>query len=327
MKTLLSCTTLALALPCLAQQIGAPPPSVAQPSGLNLGGTSFSDGMAGPPGWSYLAYLKYTEARSIRDGSGQANTAFNNPRLDVTTLINQFSYYSPDTFAHGAHFGWSVIVPVVSIHGRFGSGGAQLTGNGTALGDITTGPQVQFDPVEDANGRPLYVQRLALDVIVPTGKYDANQDLNPGSNFWSVNPYWAASWMPLPRWDFSWRLNYLYNARNDAPASSSPTPYLGQTVRSTRAGQTAWVNFAAAYAVTPTVSAGLSGYYLQQLTDDKVNGQRLSGSRERVLGIGPGLFWRVSPARGLWLNTYREMRVENRARNKLVLQLRLAQAF
>lgn len=330
MKTLLVTTLGLVAFATLSTATaadGPPPPSVNQPAGINLGNTSFYDGFAGPPGLSYLTYLKYDSASSFRDSNGKENPAFDNPKLNVVTLLNQFSYYSPNSIGGGAHLGWSMVVPLVSLDGDFGDAGPKLKDNAAGLGDITTGPQVQFDPIVDAHGRPVFVQRVAFDVILPTGKYDKHKDLNPGSNTYSANPYWAATWMPAPRWELSWRLYYLHNFKNDEPASSSPVPFEGQQVRNTQAGKSAWLNFATSYEVIPNLSVGISGYYFKQLSDDEVNGKRLEDSREKVLGIGPGLFWKVSEGDGFWLNAYHETQVENRAKNDFSVQLRFAHAF
>jgi hypothetical protein len=326
-KSLPACLALSFASFAAHAADGPPPPSVNEPSGINLGGTSFYDGFAGPSGLSHLTYLKFSTARSIRDNTGKENGAFDNPKINIITLINQLSYYSPNTIGGGAHLGWSLLVPIVSLDGDFGDNGPKLQDNGTGLGDIVVGPQIQFDPIVNAHGRPVFVQRLAFDTILPTGKYDKNKDLNPGSNFFSLNPYWAATWMPAPRWEVSWRLHYLYNFKNNDPASSSAQLFEGQPVRDTQAGQSAWANFTASYEVFPSVSVGINGYYFRQLSDDEVNGNRLSDSREKVLGIGPGLFWKISDGQGFWLNTYKETGVENRARTDYAVQIRYAHKF
>ncbi|WP_426139071.1 SphA family protein [Pseudomonas sp. DWP3-1-2] len=326
-KSLPACLALCVVTLAVNAADGPPPPSVSQPSGINLGGTSFFDGFAGPPGLSHLTYLKFSTARSIRDNGGKDSSSFDNPKINVITLINQLSYYSPDTIGGGAHLGWSLLVPIVSLDGDFGDNGAKLQDNGTGLGDITVGPQIQFDPIVNAQGRPVFVQRVAFDVILPTGKYDKHKDLNPGSNFSSLNPYWAATWMPAPRWEVSWRLQYLYNFKNDDPASSSAQQFNGQAVRDTQAGQSVWSNFTTSYEVFPNVSMGINGYYFRQVSDDAVNGSRLKDSREKVLGIGPGLFWKISEGQGFWLNTYKETGVENRSQTDYAVQVRYAHKF
>ncbi len=323
MKILLACTFGLFALTTLNAASAADGPSVNQPNG-NLGNTSFYDGFAGPPGFSYLTYLEFASASSFRDSDGNENKAFDDPKLNVVSFLNQISYYSPKTIGGGAHLGWSLIVPIVSLDGDFGDAGPQLRDNGTGLGDITTGPQVQFDPIVNADGRPVYVQRFAIDAILPTGEYDRDRDFNQGSNTYSLNPYWAATWMPAPRWEASWRLYYLHNFRNDEPASSSPLSFRGESVRNTQAGNAAWINFATSYEVLPNISVGLNGYYFKQLSDDRVNGHRLEDSREQVLGIGPGMFWKIEDGKGFWLNAYHETDAENRAQNDFSVQLRFA---
>ena len=66
-----------LALSCVSLAAfaaeGPPPPSVSQPSGINLGGTSFFDGFAGPPGLTHQTYLKFSTSSSIRDNGGKDN--------------------------------------------------------------------------------------------------------------------------------------------------------------------------------------------------------------------------------------------------------------
>lgn len=132
---------------------GPPPPSVNQPAGINLGGTSFYDGFAGPPGINHLVYLKHDRISSFRDAEGKENRVFDDPQLNVTTLLNQISYYSPETIGGGAHLGWNVIIPLVSLDGDFGDGGPKLKDNSAGLGDITAGIQLQFDPIVDGTGR------------------------------------------------------------------------------------------------------------------------------------------------------------------------------
>lgn len=322
-----ACLALSIVFSAAHAADGPPPPTVSEPSGINLGGTSFYDGFAGPPVLTHQTYLKFSTSSSIRDNGGKDNRNFDNPKINVITLINQFSYYSPDTIGGGAHLGWSLLVPVVSLDGDFGDKGVKLKDNAVGLGDVTVGPQIQFDPIVNAEGRPVFVQRVAFDTILPTGKYDKHKDLNPGSNYFSFNPYWAATWMPAPRWEVSWRLNYLYNFKNDDPASSSAQVFEGQPVRDTQAGQAAWANFTASYEVFPKVSVGINGYYFRQITDDQANGDRLSNSREKVLGIGPGLFWKINEEQAFWLNTYKETGVENRSKTDYAMQVRYVHKF
>ena len=74
---------------------------------------------------------------------------------------------------------------------------------------------------------------------------------------------------------------------------------------------------------------GISGYVLQQLTDDKINGNRIANSEERVFGIGPGLSYNQDNSLAkVWitLNSYFETGAENRPEGIGVV-LRISLAF
>jgi hypothetical protein len=147
------------------------------------------------------------------------------------------------------------------------------------------------------------MQRIELQMIFPTGKYDDDKALNPGSNFFSFNPYWAGTLFITPNWTATTRIHYLWNAENDDAA--------GPAEKST-AGQAIHLNFASAYAITPTFRLGINGYYLRQLTDSEVDGIDVEDGKEAVLGIGPGLLWSINPDNHLFFNAYYETEVENR---------------
>ncbi|HDR9879862.1 TPA: SphA family protein [Burkholderia cenocepacia] len=314
-----------LAGPAFSQTAVGRPPTVSEPSGLNLGSTSFFDGFSGLAGWSYLGEARYSTADSIKNADGSTNNAFRHPRVEAFTWINHVAFTSPWHLAGGT-LGFNVIVPVTRLHGSFDRPGASLSGGGTALGDITFGPQLQYAPILGSSGQPLFVQRFELDVIAPTGQYKHNADLNQSSGYFSLNPYWAASLFPLPKIEISWRLHYLYNFKNHDPAASYPLAFDNQPVSDTQAGQAAWLNFTTSYALTPSMHLGINGYYLRQLTDHRINGTSVAG-REQVLGIGPGIFWQMKGNRALWLNAYTETAVRNRTRNSLIVQAQLATPF
>ena len=319
---------LALALALVATQAAhAQTPTVSQRGGINLGVTSFYDGFSGKPGWTWLPNVRYAHMNAIKGADGANVPVFNDPRISTYVASNQFAY----TFARPIG-GWMPgvmgVFPVAHIHSSFGEG-ASLQGKGTGLGDIILGAYLQAPPVLGEHGQPVFSQRVELDVLLPTGRYKRSADLNPGAGFASINPYWAATVLPAPGWELSWRLHYLYNLKNNKPASSIPggAAINGEPVRNTQAGQAAWLNFAASYAVTPELSLGVNGYYFKQLTDSRANGVRLAGSREQVLGIGPGLMWKFDKDKILWVNLYHDTKVRNRASSDVLLNVRLAFPF
>ncbi len=92
-----------------------------------------------------------------------------------------------------------------------------------------------------------------------------------------------------------------------------------------QAGQLYIVNYAASYGFTQNIRAGLIGYWVEQLTDDTLNGDTLEDSKERVVGIGPGLLYNVGGLT-LMLQYYQEFAAKNRPEG-FRLQGRLIYAF
>lgn len=282
---------------------------------VNLGLTTFYDGapIPGGPGWSASVYSSRYEGRRITDNRGDAiGLPKSTTSVDATAL--QLIYQ--DGASKNVNWGLSFILPVLTkAEVNDGMNNAVLKAQ-DGFADLRAGAFLQFEPVTGKNG-PIFAHRLELDVVLPTGKYDQDRAINPGANFWSVNPYWAATLWLTPRATVTWNAHYLWNAKNNAP---SPALY-GAGVKNVQAGQAVHINFNAAYALTDQLHAGINGYWLKQFTDTKVNGNAVSGRREQVFGIGPGAMYSFSRNNILYANLYFESGAENRAEgNRFVLR-------
>lgn len=265
---------------------------------LNLGFTSFMDG--GPPagpGFYFTEYAQWYTADKFTDNNGDKLGPF---KLDVWVSLSQFIYQSNQEVLLGGKWGVDVIVPFVAfdIEPDF-----PLTDNGAGIGDVLVGPYLQWDPIMGKNG-PVFMHRVEFQVLTPTGRYSKSEALNPGSNYVSLDPYWAGTWFILPEWTASWRIHYLWNDTNTDPGGGAGTLQAGQAVH---------LNFASAYEVLPKrLRVGLNGYYLKQVTDTEINSARASGRREQVVGLGPGLLWHIGKNDHLFFNAYFEFEARNR---------------
>ncbi len=269
-----------------------------QPS-VNLGFTSFMDG--GPPagpGWYYAQYGQFYTSDKFADLDFPRD-----PRLNVWVSLSQLIYQSDQAVFGTARWGMNVMLPYAYFDLKERETPLRAK-NG--FGDLLVGPYLQWDPVMGENG-PVFMHRIELQTIWPTGEYDRQYAINPGANVVSLNPYWAATWFAAPKATVSWRLHYLWNDRNTKP--NVPVPQ----VRNTQAGQAVHGNVAASYDVLEQrMRVGINGYFLKALEDSKVNGNSVSDTKEQVIGVGPGLMWSFNQDQHLFANVYFEMSAENR---------------
>ena len=276
---------------------------------INLGLTSFLDGAppAGP-GFYFTEYLLYYHADRFtdKDGHGQqiptTSSGLASPKLDIFVSLNQLIYQSNQKVFLGGKWGVDFILPVVNFD--LDPKNLVITDNGAGIGDLVIGPYLQWDPIMGPKG-PVFVHRVEFQCITPTGRYNKDQTLNPGSNFFSFNPYWAATWFPTPKCELSWRIHYLWNDKSD------DTKF--------QPGQAVHLNFASSYElIAKRLRVGINGYYLKQFTDTQVNGVNQPG-RDQVFALGPGLLYSFSQNDHLFFNAYYEMAAESRTEGQACL--------
>lgn len=265
---------------------GGPRPAAAfnQPP-VNLLTTSFLDGGA-PPGFYYINFLIGTRGAKAMDRDG--NAILPGAEVDVLVNLNQF-YYITSKKVLGGSLALDVLVPVVSPTARV------LTANTMGVGDLVLGPALHWDG-GTLLGRPLF-QRLEVDVVFPTGRYDKAIAVNPGANHYTVEPYYSFVWLFSDKWETSWRVFYAVHGENKDTR--------------TKPGQLLHANWALSRQIGGKWRLGAAGYALRQTTDDEVAGVKVAGSRERVYAAGPGLVY-LGPGLTMMLSNPVEFGARNR---------------
>lgn len=263
---------------------------------VNLGETSFQDGIAFP-GWLVEETFVYYDADSFTDSKGRDIPGSN--RLTAIGAVTHVAWISSFRLLGGV-YGAEVLVPLsyLDFDTDFGPNGRE-----SGMGDLIVGPLFIQWTDSKLFGMP-YFHRFNLDFVLPTGEYRQSSPVNVGSNIYTFNPYYSFTLIPTDPLEISARLHYLW-------CSENRDPFVGLGADDTQPGQAAHVNFAASYEILKGIRLGINGYFLQQLTDDRIDGDEQAHSKERVLGIGPGLKYTYERM-SIYLNTYYETAAENR---------------
>ncbi|MFZ3116452.1 MAG: transporter [Syntrophales bacterium] len=288
----------------------APAADMVQLPPINLGLTSFQDGIAFP-GWLVSEFIGYYHAGQFNDQRGDKIPGSN--ELTTMSSLTQIAYLSKSRL-FGGFFGAEMLLPLadVDVDTSFGPKDRER-----GVGDLIINPIIIQWTDHKLFGKP-YFHRFLIAVMLPTGDYDRNHAVNAGSHLFSINPYYAFTIIPTEKLELSGRLHYLWNSKND-------DPFVGTGANDIQPGQAFHFNYAASYEVVKSVRLGINGYVLQQLTEDKVDGHSQSNSKERVFGIGPGIQFTCNGT-FLYLNSYFETGAENRPEGALVI-FRISRVF
>ena len=274
---------------------------VAEPA-VNLGDTSFLDGIAGPGG--VLEEIgDGAHEGTIVDGSG--NTVSGTGTVNSISELTHVAWITHKTIL-GGWYGTEVVAAAAHVN-------AGSMGQSGGWGAFTVSPFI-LQWSERKIGNIPVDQRVVFDFDLPVGAYTRSSAVNIGANAFTVHPYYAITAFPAKRIETSWRIHYLWNSTNNSPP-------LATGAQSMQAGQAIHFNATTAYNFGKHLWLGPNAYYLRQITDGRINGVPLRNSPEQVAAIGPGMVWNS----GKWFfyaNGYHEFGVKNRPDgNKLVLRV------
>ena len=278
---------------CLLSTTGVCLAQVQLPT-VNLGDTNFEDAFGGT-GWLLQEFPEAYVASEVKDSHG--NTIPGSNRTTAYSTTTHVAFVSKKRVLGGWLSG-EVLQPLVDLDVQLANGTSSRV---RGLADMTVGAGLQWAPKKIGAG--VFVHRVILDVDLPTGKYSNRRPVNIGNHFVAVNPYYALTY-ERKKLEFSTRLHYLWNSTNN-------DPFVGFGIKNMQPGQAFHVNYATSYELWKNVRLGFNGYWLQQLTDHQINGSDVRKSRERTVGLGPGIQLGSGP---IWfhLNGYVETDVRNR---------------
>lgn len=291
-------------IPCatLGQEVTLPP--------VNLGDSNFLDGVAGS-GLLLEETIEYYHANRFTDFKGIKipgdNSVVNWISLTHVAYLTKWKIL-------GGYYGFEALLPVLRVNLDTDLG---IRGHQSGLGDLTLSPFIIQWMDHKIFNMP-YFHRIDFPFILPTGRYDKDSAVNIGSHLYSFNPYYAFTLFITPKLETSWRFHYLWNSKNHSP----PKPFAADSIQP---GQAFHFNYAFSYEILDGLRAGIAGYYLDQITSDKVDGRKISHSKEEVFAIGPGFMF-SKKGFFIYLNAFYETGAENRSEGKKI-SLRFSKVF
>lgn len=280
------------------------------------GGDQYPNGaetwMAGavPPAGNY--FINYTGhyGGKLRDGDGKKVRG-----AKVSAWFTAQRYIRmTEKKIFGGDYGWHVIVP--TVHQKLTMGGSKSR---NALGDITINPFVL------AWHREKLHWAFGFDINLPTGAYDSKDARRSvGANYWSFEPILAVTWLDANGWEASGKFMYNIKTRNK---DFRPVP--GAKKVDYKSGQEFHMDYLLGKHIGQW-GIGVSGYYLKQTTNDRVDGRKLgsdmgpwsSGRKGQVFAYGPTVSYSTGGGTMLSAQWNHETKVRNRfGGDKLMLKL------
>ena len=277
---------------------------------LNLGGTNFLDGVAGP-GLLLEETVEYYHGKRFTDSRGGKIPGDNS--VESWLSLTHVAYLTKWKIL-GGYYGVEALLPIVRVDLDTDLG---IRGHQTGLGDLVVSPFI-LQWVDHKIFNMPYFHRVNVPFTLPTGRYDKDSAINIGNHLYSFNPYYALTLFITPKLETSWRFHYLWNSKNHSPSPSFHAD-------SIQPGQAFHLNYAWSYEILDGLRAGIAGYYLNQITADKVDDHKRDHSKEKVFAIGPGLMF-SKKGFFFYLNAFYETRAENRPEG-MKISLRCSKVF
>jgi hypothetical protein len=263
------------------------------------------------PGLLFEETISYYHANRFTDSRGGKIPGDNS--VESWLSLTHLAYLTKWKIL-GGYYGVEALLPIVRADLDTDLG---IRGHKSGLGDLILSPFI-IQWVDHKIFNMPYFHRINFPFILPTGRYDRDSAVNIGSHLYSFNPYYAFTLFITPKLETSWRFHYLWNSKNHSPSPSFQAD-------SIQPGQAFHLNYALSYEILDGLRAGVAGYYLNQITADRVEDHKMDHSKEKVFAIGPGLMF--SKKRFfLYLNAFYETGAENRPEG-IKISLRFSKVF
>lgn len=227
------------------------------------GTENFMGGALPPPGVYGLVYANHYSADRMNDATGKS-LGIPGFKVRATAIVPRLVWVS-GIKVFGGDLAAHALMPLVNL--KVSAMGASQSKSG--LGDVTAGLGLGY------HHSPQLHSVMALDFILPTGRYDQNDMANIGRNYASIDPVYALTYVDPNGFNGDLRIGYLINQRN------KDTDYTS--------GDEFHFDYAAGWGLGNGWTVGVGGDYRQQARLDKQAGVKLANSKTSGMAIGPNV--------------------------------------
>jgi len=250
-------------------------PALALNSSSFNGTADFYAGAAPPPGLHLINYNVYMNLKRIEStGRGMVDGR------GTLAAIAFRPIYVASTGILGGSFLLHSIIPLYTVEAnvtaRTPAGVIAVQGHDGGVGDVYFGAGLAWH-------RPTWHWLVVLDVITPTGSYDATKPINAGNNAFIIEPVVAVSGLFQNGIEASAKLMYSYHTKNGAFVEP------GSGLTGYQTGQAVHMDYMLNYAFTPELKVGVTGWVWEGLQDDAIGGVRRADTRDREFSMGPAV--------------------------------------
>lgn len=261
----------------------------------NLGTEGMQNLNIPPPGLYALNYTNYFHASQLNDKDGNKIKGLD---ADINFLVDAVRFLSYTDVSRLGDSRLGILSDVAIPFGHVDASVGGVSGKQTGLADISINPL----SVYYKKGDWLNLGFSPTFTLLPTGRWERRDPASLGRNYASWQPTIAYTMIFFDKLDVSGRFRYIHNFTNNDGAISAVNP-TGANYES--GDMIAW-DFSVGYGITDKLQLSLNGYYVAQLEDDKIDGDRaanavlqdvLDGGRSSVFALGPAIGYDLGAAR------------------------------
>ena len=193
------------------------------------GAEAFMVGAAPPPGLTYVNYFYFYSADELKDSDGHDSGMLDS--LRVYAEVARFIWISKKQLLsanYGQHFFILLVDADMDLNGPAGpNGGHQY--HDTDIPYFIWSPMLLTWHLMAGK---LHMVLDVADIYIPLYNYDDDNFMSMGRNYWTIEPVFALTYLPTPAWEFSVKLMYDFNTRQEdyspgPPVKNRQNPWSG----------------------------------------------------------------------------------------------------